>query len=189
MRVLSLLSAAFVFLSFGGPDAVYTPPEPQRPTMPWEYQGPALPTVEPIDVRYQGHKGRWVDVRATAYSPHDAVDSEYHATKGKWRWKTADGTTDVRKVPYGVAVPRIDGEPWLPYGSRVIIPAGHGYVDRSRRQDRVFSVDDTGGRISQRTRKDGIIYLDLRWKHTESALQWAGPLGYRTLRIFVIEEE
>lgn len=188
IRILAVLSAGFVFLSFGyGPEDVYTP---AVPSMPWDYRGPAIPIWDPPveDGCYMGYKGRWVEVRATAYSPHDPIDSDYHATKGKWRWKTADGTTDVRREPYGIAVPRIDGEPWLPYGTRVVIPTGYGYVDRSR-ACRVFTVDDTGGRISTRTRKEGVTYVDLRWKGTADAVKWSGALGYNVVKIFVIEEE
>lgn len=136
-------------------------------------------------------RGYWLDVRATAYSPHDAVDGHYRATKGAWLHITADGRTDVRSTPYGIAVPRVNRNgrlaPLLPYGTRIIIPTGYGYLDRSRPDARTFTVDDTGGGITIKTRKQGIPYVDLRFKSSASAQAWAGPQGYRCIRVFVLE--
>ena len=94
---------------------------------------------------YQGWLGHWETVVATAYTPSDPIDDAYHDSKGaRWRWITADGVTDVRRHPYGVAVPLRHGEPWLRFGTRVIIPTGLGYLDRSRADEREFVVDDVG---------------------------------------------
>ena len=135
--------------------------------------------------------GRWITVRATAYSPHDAIDGDYHATKGaRWRWITADGRTDVRDRPYGVAVPRLNGRrPALPFGTRIIIPAGQGYLDTSRRDDRIFVVDDSGGAIRHKTLACGILHLDLRYRSEAAALAFGGALGWRELQVFVISNE
>lgn len=136
-------------------------------------------------VEYSGYIGRWVEVVATAYSPHDAVDGAYHATKGdRWRYITADAKTDVRQVPYGVAVPNfgLKNTPVIPYGTKVIIPAGQGYLDGSRPTDRVFPVDDTGSGISRKTQATGKMYVDLRYMHTEWALKWQT----KTIKMFII---
>lgn len=134
--------------------------------------------------------GRWITVRATAYSPHDAIDGDYHASKGdRWRWITADGRTDVRKQPYGVAVPRLNGRrPALPFGTRMIIPAGQGYLDLSRPDQRIFVVDDSGGAIRNKTIASGILHIDLRYRSEASALAFGGALGWRELQVFVLAE-
>jgi 3D (Asp-Asp-Asp) domain-containing protein len=131
---------------------------------------------------YAGYTGYWVDTVATAYSPHDPIDGDYHATKGKWRWITADGKTDVRETPYGVAVPNVGGKPWLPYGTQVIIPHGNGYLDNSRPTDRVFRVDDTGSTIGKLHRKTGTPHIDLRFMTNVWARKWSN----KPVRIFVI---
>lgn len=137
------------------------------------------------DDTYQGYTGRWENVVATAYSPHDGIDSHYHETKGeRWRWITADGRTDVRWKPYGLAVPLKPGtlSPWWPFGTKVIIPAGQGYLDQTQPGDRVFAVDDVGnGKEFFKTRR-GKLHIDLRYKNTRSALTW----GERPLRVFVV---
>ncbi|MBN8527140.1 MAG: hypothetical protein J0M02_17535, partial [Planctomycetes bacterium] len=124
--------------------------------------------------------GRWISVRATAYSPHDAVDGAYHATKGeRWRWITADGRTDVRQRPYGIAVPRLaGGRPAWPYGTHVLIPAGQGYLDRSQPDERIFTVDDTGGAIRGRTESSGVLHIDLRFRSESSAREFGGATGW-----------
>ncbi len=134
-------------------------------------------------------RGRWVTVRATAYSPHDAVDGSYHATKGeRWRWITADGRTDVRQSPYGIAVPRLaGGRPAWPYGTRVLIPAGQGYLDQSQPDDRIFTVDDCGGAIRGKTERSGVLHIDLRYRSESSARQFGGDLGWQELRVFILE--
>ena len=80
---------------------------------------------------------------------------------------TADGT-DVRSSPYGVAA----DPDRLPYGTSVYVPAGIGYLDQSRPDDRVFLVDDTGGLIRRRTRATGMIHLDLRFIHHRNAMRF-----------------
>jgi len=134
-------------------------------------------------------QGRWLTVRATAYSPHDTIDGSYHATKGeRWRWITADGRTDVRRNPYGIAVPRLAGSrPAWPYGTRVLIPAGQGYLDQSQPDERIFAVDDSGGAIRGKTERSGVLHIDLRFRSESSARQFGGDLGWRELRVFVID--
>lgn len=134
--------------------------------------------------------GHWLTVRATAYSPHDALDGTYHQSKGeRWRWITADGRTDVRRVPYGIAVPLLPGgRPIWPYATRVFIPAGQGYLDRSGSPaDRTFAVDDCGGAIRRRTNASGILHIDLRFRHESSARDFGGSQGWRELRVFVFD--
>lgn len=148
---------------------------------------PVLSSVLPLGAgeEYAGYEGRWVEVVATAYSPHDAVDGDYHATKGdRWRYITADAKTDVRKVPYGIAVPNfgLKNTPVIPYGTKVIIPAGQGYLDGSRPTDRVFPVDDTGSGISRKTLRTGKTHIDLRYMHTEWALKWQT----KAIKMFII---
>lgn len=134
-------------------------------------------------------RGRWLTVRATAYSPHDAIDGSYHASKGeRWRWITADGRTDVRQKPYGIAVPRlVGGRPAWPYGTRVLIPAGQGYLDQSQPNDRFFTVDDTGGAIRGKTENSGVLHIDLRFRSESSAKAFGGAKGWRELRVMVLE--
>ncbi len=132
--------------------------------------------------------GHWMDVRATAYSPADPLDSDYRRSKGpRWLHITADGETDVRAEPYGIAVPRRHHAPVLPYGTQVYIPTGYDYLDRSRPEARIFTVDDTGAAISRKTSTTGIIYIDLRFRTSASARAWAGPKGYRDISVFVFE--
>ena len=183
---------------YKAPEIVYTPPAPSLPCD-WQPDLPWVPPLTPVativlddEFHYQGHKGRWVEVCATAYTPTNAIDSDYHATKGKYRWKTADGTTDVRRVPYGIAVPlqrRSDKKiPVWPFGTKVIIPTGYGYLDRLRPADRVFKVEDTSESSKFFYSKKGKLHIDVRFVDDADAIKWAGPHGYRFIKIFVIEE-
>lgn len=197
MRVFPIVCACFVFSSFSyRPESVYTPPEQPTPPCPTTLSG-----IAPLDVwvppledefHHRGYKGRWIEVCATAYTPTNAIDSDYHATKGKYRWKTADGRTDVRRVPYGIAVPlqrRTDKKiPVFPFGTRVIIPSGNGYLDRMRPDDRVFPVDDTSESSKFFYSKNGKLHIDVRFVDDVDAIKWAGPKGYRFIKIFVIED-
>lgn len=104
----------------------------------------------------------WWRLRAltTAYTPNDAIDGAYHATKGeRWRWITADCETDVREEPYGVAVdPRA-----IPYGTDIRVPGYH--------RGAAVTADDTGGRLRQSWSR-GVLHLDLRYRHGSSATAW-----------------
>jgi 3D (Asp-Asp-Asp) domain-containing protein len=89
---------------------------------------------------------------------------------------TADGT-DVRDEPYGIAVdPR-----QIPYGTSVLIPAGNGYLDKSRPEDRVFLAYDTGGIIRRRTRSTGVIHIDLRFRRHNNAKKF----GVKTITVWI----
>jgi 3D (Asp-Asp-Asp) domain-containing protein len=125
--------------------------------------------------QYLGHSGYWVEVVATGYSPHDRGDSHHWSTKDH---VTAD-MTDWRRFPYGVASGDLRR---LGYHHQVIIPRGVGYC--KTRADRVFEVDDTGGRIKAMSRRTGIVHIDLRFK-TEAS---ARAFGKRKIRVFVIAE-
>lgn len=145
------------------------------------------------DTHYSGFTGRWVKVCATAYTPTNPIDGDYHATKGAYRWKTADGKTDVRSVPYGIAVPqqkRTDGKkrPEWDFGTKVIIPTGHGYLDKIRKNDRIFPVDDTSESSLFFRSKNGCLHIDVRFVDTKDAIKWAGPTGYRFISVFVIDD-
>ena len=127
-------------------------------------------------------EGYWVRAVVTAYSPHDAIDGEYHLTKGKDRWRTAS-MVDVREHVYGVAVPHDgSGRPLVPYGSRIFIPLGHGYLDESRADDRWFAADDTGGMITSRTRDTKVIHIDLRYRTEYSAKQF----GRQEMDVYIL---
>ncbi|GDY14506.1 hypothetical protein LBMAG53_33840 [Planctomycetota bacterium] len=164
------------------------PPSP--PVFVASVRQPAVRSASAQPILTERWRGRWVTVRATGYSPHDRIDSGYHATKGSWRWITADGRTDVRTQPYGLAVPRRDGNPWLRYGTRVFIPAGQGYLDQTltRADQRVFTVDDTGAAISRRTQGSGTTFVDLRFATEHAARQFGGDRGWRSIRLFIIDE-
>lgn len=147
----------------------------------------------PATEEYLGYLGRWVEVEATAYSPHDSRDSAYHATKGKDRWKTAGRVSDVRRVPYGIAAPQPYHRPVLPtflvipLRTRVIVPLGNGYLDHERDtpEERVFLVDDTGSDIVRETRRTGRLNIDLRMKTEADALAY----GRKRFRVFIIERD
>jgi hypothetical protein len=151
--------------------------------------------LKPGQEIYEGYVGKWINVVATAYSPYDPIDGEYHATKGKWRWITADGRTNVKETPYGIAVPlaRKNGKklnkPWHSFGTKVLIPIGYGYLDRKRTNERIFSIDDVGDGKEYTPTKLGKLHIDLRFMSYDSAIEWAGPEGYREIRVFLIEEE
>lgn len=183
-------------------------PEIEKPsTQPLPSQSATIPAVEVFEIVpepevklkpgqeiYEGYVGRWINVVATAYSPHDPIDGKYHATKGEWRWITADGRTNVKEIPYGIAVPLARqgkkklNKPWYPFGTKILIPSGYGYLDKKRVNDRVFSVDDIGNGKEYFPTKFGKLHIDLRFMSHNSAIEWAGPEGYRELRVFLIEE-
>lgn len=127
-------------------------------------------------------EGYWVRAVVTAYSPHDAIDSDYHLTKGKDRWHTA-AMVDVRERPHGIAVPHDGrGKPLIPYGSRIFIPQGNGYLDVSRSDNRWFPADDTGGAITRMTKATGVIHLDLRYRTEYSALRF----GKQEIDVYIL---
>jgi 3D (Asp-Asp-Asp) domain-containing protein len=150
---------------------------------------PAAPSAEPtVQLKpgqeiYGGFIGHWVKVVATAYSPTDPIDSQYHETKGEWRWITADGKTDVHNEPYGVAVPRINKKPQWPYGTKIIVPVDAGYLPR--RIDRVFVADDTGSMITTNTHKTRTPHIDLRLRTPAAAEAY----GKRKIRVFIVDAE
>lgn len=139
--------------------------------------------------------GRWVEVAATAYTPTNAIDSEYHASKGtRWRWILADGKTHAKRTPYGIAVKLFEGKdgkwrPALPFGTRVYIPTGYGYLDRARKDERIFTVDDGSASTLYQTKIEGRMHVDLRWIDTGDAIRWSGATGHQNMRVFVIEQE
>ena len=145
----------------------------------------ALCASELPQTRFEGYTGHFATVCATAYSPVDPVDDAYRSTKGKWLYKTADGVTDVREDPYGIAVPLVRGRPALKFGTTIVIPTATGYVSKTV-QDRAFDVDDVGNGHQYFSRRNGCLHIDLRFRSHESAIRWAGPRGYRFIRVFIV---
>ncbi len=131
---------------------------------------------------YLGYEGYWRSVVATAYSPQDPIDGHYRASKGeRWKHITADGTTDVREDPYGIAVPYRDGRPlFVEYGTAIIVPVETGYLKNTK--NRIFYADDTGGTINRNTRRTGVPHIDLRYQDHSWAKKW----GKKSIRVFVI---
>jgi 3D (Asp-Asp-Asp) domain-containing protein len=91
---------------------------------------------------------------------------------------TANGT-DVVRQPYGIAADPTR----IPYGTRLWIPIGVGYLDNQRPTDeqRQFTVDDTGGIIRRRTRATGRIHLDVRFRQHGNAVRF----GIKTSTVWV----
>lgn len=132
------------------------------------------------ETTYGPWRGRWILARLSAYSPEDAIDQAYRATKGeRWRDICADGRTDVRSEPYGIAAPS-----GIAFGTRVFIPAGYGYLDRCRSglYERLFTVSDRGGKIGSYQNANGSIALDLRYRTEYSALAF----GVKDAWVFII---
>jgi 3D (Asp-Asp-Asp) domain-containing protein len=121
-----------------------------------------------------------VALAAEDWEPVEAVATSYCPCKiccgSRAVGLTADGT-DVHDEPYGVAV----DPKQIPYGTSIFIPAGEGYLDKSRSEDRVFLADDTGGIIRRRTRATGVIHIDLRFKHHNTAQKF----GVKTMTIWI----
>jgi hypothetical protein len=131
-------------------------------------------------VTYGPWQGYWQQARLSAYSPHDALDAEYHATKGeRWRWITADGRTDVRERPYGVAA-----SSGIPFGTAIFIPTGYGYLDETlpAPHQRVLTVDDRGATLERSESASGRQALDLRYRTEYSALAF----GVKDAWVFII---
>jgi len=129
-------------------------------------------TTHAADVAPQG---RWVYAVLTAYSPLDEFTRDDVNNPDRL---TATGAK-TEQVPYNVAAdPRS-----LPYGTRLFIPIGLGYLDQSRPDARTFVVDDTGAVVKHRTRRTGTLHLDLRFKSVESAVIF----GTKRAWVFVYE--
>jgi hypothetical protein len=131
-------------------------------------------------IQYGPWLGYWQQARLSAYSPHDALDREYHESKGeRWRWITADGRTDVRTAPYGIAAPST-----LPFGTRVFVPKGLAYLDETLPSpyDRSLVVDDRGSAIERGALSEGRLWLDLRYRTEYSALAF----GVKDAWVFII---
>jgi 3D (Asp-Asp-Asp) domain-containing protein len=139
----------------------------------------AAATAQEI-ITYGPWKGYWQQARLSAYSPHDALDKAYRETKGeRWRWITADGRTDVRRQPHGIAAPGS-----LPFGTRIFIPQGLGFLDRSLSlpSARCLVVDDRGSAIQSGDVPEGIIRLDLRYRTEYSAINF----GIKDAWVFIL---
>jgi len=119
--------------------------------------------------------GQWREAVLTAYSPLDDLTRD---DNGNPHRLTSTGVRTA-SVPYGVAA----DPSALPYGTRVLVPAGLGYLDASRAGDRVFTVDDTGPIVRRRTRATGVLHLDLRFRSVASALAF----GVRRAWVLVLD--
>lgn len=131
-------------------------------------------------IQYGPWLGYWTKARLSAYSPHDALDREYHESKGeRWRWITADGTTDVRRRPHGIAAPSS-----VPFGTRIFIPLGYSYLDQTHASlpERIYAVDDRGSAIERGSESDLRLCLDLRYRTEHSALAF----GVKDAWVFII---
>jgi hypothetical protein len=131
-------------------------------------------------VQYGPWQGYWQQARLSAYSPYDALDRDYHESKGeRWRYITADGRTDVRRNPYGIAATSS-----LAFGSRIFIPAGYGYMDQSMSAlpQRVFRVDDRGAALEGAGLGEIYLRIDVRYRTEYSALAF----GVKDAWVFII---
>ncbi len=116
--------------------------------------------------------GRWMSVMATAYCPCAICCGARAAGL------TSTGVR-VDTDPYGIAAhPR-----YLDPGALVFIPSGQGYLDRSQPTERFFAVDDTGGIVRRRSEQSDDLWIDLRYRFHQSAVEF----GVRRLRIFVFD--
>jgi 3D (Asp-Asp-Asp) domain-containing protein len=129
-----------------------------------------LGTVASCMQMAHGAEGRWLTVEATAYCPCDIC------CEGSDDGITANGTS-CESTPYGVAA-----SPDLPFGTRVHIPLGAGYLDHSSPNERVWSVDDRGGALRTEWRRYGITRLDLRYRTHASAKAF----GRRLICVYVV---
>jgi 3D (Asp-Asp-Asp) domain-containing protein len=117
--------------------------------------------------------GEWVpmEVEATAYCPCKiccGVRGVGITSTGVKTWEE----------PYGVAVvPR-----QIPYGTRLFVPGGFGYLDRSRTTEsgRTFQADDTGGALHSDSNRTGAVRIDLRFRTHWSARRF----GRKTITIY-----
>lgn len=116
-----------------------------------------------------GTEGRWVTVIATAYCPCELCCGD-----------EADGITAngnmVADYPYNIAASRN-----VPFGTKIYIPTGHGYLDRSRPRDRYWVTDDRGGRLDTDLAETGITRIDLRYRTHYSAKQF----GRKTILVWI----
>jgi len=76
----------------------------------------------------------------------------------------------------------------LSFGTKVIIPTGYGYLDRSKPTSRIFEIDDVGNGKEYYKKKDGALHIDLRYINHDDAIKFAGPNGYKFMKVFIIEE-
>jgi 3D (Asp-Asp-Asp) domain-containing protein len=67
----------------------------------------------------------------------------------------------------------------------VLIPHGVGYLDKTcPENDRVFTIDDTGGAIRRNTRRTGRVHIDLRFIQHRNALRF----GVKRIKILVYKD-
>jgi 3D (Asp-Asp-Asp) domain-containing protein len=117
-----------------------------------------------------GAEREWITVEATAYCPCALCCDERTE-------RTANGTnTNVR--PYAVAA-----SPNIPLGTRLLIPRGVGYLDRTYplESQRLFVVDDRGGALRTEWQRTGVTRIDLRFKDHD----WAVRFGRRVIAVQV----
>lgn len=67
-------------------------------------------------------------------------------------------------------------------GDEVVVPLGLGVLDRARRDDRVFSVDDRGLGLDAESDDERVPRLDLRVKEH----WWARQFGRREMTVLVV---
>lgn len=89
---------------------------------------------------------------------------------------TADGTK-TNAVWYNFAGDRTT----FNFKDEIYVPLGHGILDRTRMDDRVFQVDDRGGALDTERSETGIPRLDLRVRDH----WWAVQFGRKRILIFL----
>lgn len=80
---------------------------------------------------------------------------------------------------YGLAA-----DPRLPFGAVVILPLGHGILDRVRAFDRAFTVDDRGGLVTAESKRSNILRIDVRVQTHE----YATKFGRKRMIVYVVKK-
>lgn len=112
----------------------------------------------------------WEKVEMTAYCPCALCC-------GTRREVTYAGVS-TNAVPYDFAGDRAH----FRIGDQILVPLGDGVLDRARRDDRVFSVDDRGRGLDRESASERVPRLDLRVKEH----WWAQEFGRRDVWVLVI---
>lgn len=116
-------------------------------------------------------EGRWEWCEVTAYAAN--------CPKCETGNITANGTNcDIR--PYGIAA-----SPNLPFGARIYLPRGFGYLDESFPVSLVLPVDDRGGMVRSEWLRTGTTRLDLRFRTHYSARLF----GRKLMRVYIWEPQ
>lgn len=119
-----------------------------------------------------------VVVEVTAYCPcaiccgKKAGDPDFHRTAN---------LTSTDAVPYNLAGDLVH----FRIGDKVWVPIGYNVLDTVRKEDRVFTVDDRGGRLNSESEGKGLPRLDLRVREH----WWAALFGRKRITVFTTSKE